>query len=288
MTSKQKTARLLRQFGLMQPVDYFRFLLLRRKNRAINQDFRKRYPDVVLPPDYMMYESFKLDYERYYINGQQTAEWLAQLVVPHIDLNGASVLDWGCGPARIVRHLKNLIPEATYYGTDYNPDTIAWCSNTFDEIYFHSNDLMPGLVYEKEMFDLVYGISIFTHLSEEAHHAWLRELTRVLKPGGVLLLTLHGAGFRGKLTDPEAAEFDAGHLVVRGRVREGHRTFAAFHPEAWVRGWVKELEMIQHISGSSGEQDVYLLRRRLGTEPMSEDLSTDYTDYTDGQSDISV
>ena len=146
----------------MQISDYFRYLWLRRKNRSHNQAFRKMHPNVVFPPDYLMYESFQLDYERYYINGKKTAEWLIALVQKHKNLHGASILDWGCGPARVIRHFPGLIEKGTFYGTDYNRESISWCAANFTDIYFHTNDLMPGLVYEKEMFDLVYGISIFT------------------------------------------------------------------------------------------------------------------------------
>jgi len=261
MTSKQTIARTLRQFGLMQISDYFRFLWLRHKNKEQNRAFRKKYPDVALPPDYLMYEAFQLNYERYYINGEKTAQWLVALVQKHKNLTGASVLDWGCGPARVIRHLPALIEEGTFYGTDCNQQSIAWCSANFTDIYFHSNDLMPGLIYEKEWFDLIYGISIFTHLSIEAHEAWLNELIRVLKPGGILFLTLHGEGFRQKLTPPEELLFDADELVVRGRVSEGHRTFTSFHPEKWVRIWTLRLTVLDHLRGAEGEQDVWILKK---------------------------
>ncbi len=261
MSAKQNISLFLRSTGLMKASDYLRFLWIRRKNRRDNLAFRREYPDVVLPPDYLMYESFMLDYSRYYLNGRKTAEWLVGLAGRHADLSGASVLDWGCGPARVVRHLPEFLPGAVLYGTDYNRQSIAWCSNTFSNIWFHTNDLMPGLVYEKDMFGLVYGISIFTHLSEEGHRAWLKELIRVLQPGGILFLTLHGSGFRDKLTAHEALDFDAGRLVVRGQVTEGHRTFAAFHPEPWVREWTTGLTTVEHIPGKGGEQDVWIFRK---------------------------
>jgi SAM-dependent methyltransferase len=261
MTTKQKMTRTLRQLGLLQFTDYLRFLWLRRKNRIPNREFRRQYPEVVLPPDYLMYESFQLDYERYYINGKKTAEWLTGLVGHHINLEGASILDWGCGPARVIRHLPGLVPGGVFYGTDYNRNSIAWCSASFTDIYFHSNDLMPGLVYEKELFNLVYGISIFTHLSQEAHEAWLNELIRVLKPGGILFITLHGDSFRNKLTPTELEKFEADQLVVRGQVSEGHRTFTAFHPVKWVRIWTLRMNVLQHIPGAEGEQDVWILQK---------------------------
>ena len=248
-------------FGLMQLADYLRFIWLRQKNKDRNRKFRKQYPNVGFPPDYLMYESFQLDYERYYINGLKTAEWLVDLVQKHKNLTGASVLDWGCGPARVVRHLPGLVEGGTFYGTDYNRQSIAWCSANFTDIYFHSNDLMPGLIYEKEWFDLVYGISIFTHLSKEAHEAWLNELIRVLKPGGILFITLHGKSFAEKLTPKEKLLFDSEDLVVRGQVTEGHRTFTAFHPEKWVRIWTLSLNVLEHIPGTNGEQDVWIFRK---------------------------
>jgi len=261
MSNKQSTAKFLRQVGLLQLSDYFRYLYIRNKTRKQNRAFRQQFPDVAFPPDYLMYESFQLDYERYYINGRKTAEWLVGLLEKHTKLIGANVLDWGCGPARVIRHLPELIEKGTFYGTDYNRQSIAWCSANFTDIYFHSNDLMPGLVYESAMFDAIYGISIFTHLSKEAHEAWLNELIRVLKPGGLLFITLHGQSFRDKLNPAEIAVFDSDELVVRGQVTEGHRTFTAFHPEKWVRIWTLSLTVVEHIPGGPGEQDVWILKK---------------------------
>lgn len=256
----------LRILGLMQVADRLRYSYLKIKNRKRNRLFRQDHPEVVLPPDYMMYEAFGLDYYRYYVNGRKSAKWVVDLVLPFLDLKAKHILDWGCGPGRIIRHLPDLVPEAAgYAGTDYNPKTIDWCSAHLPGIRFMKNNLNPPVPAEATSYDLIYGISIFTHLSEEAHHLWLNELCRLLKPEGVLLLTLHGEAFAQKLGTNEASRFHSGQLVVRGQVKEGHRTFIAWHPEQFVRQWTRQLKELKHLPGQVvdgvAEQDTWIFQK---------------------------
>ena len=246
--------------------DKFRFEWMKIKNKKVNSSFLSDYPDVVLPPDYMMYESFQLDYSRYYVNGKKTTQWLLDLVRPHRTLNNIDILDWGCGPARLIRHLPQLVEEArSITGTDYNSETIQWCQDHLSGISFTRNKLMPPLPFENGSFDLVYGISIFTHLSQNAHDDWLRELHRVLRHGGVLFLTLHGEVFLDKLEKAEQNTFEKNHLVVRGQVKEGHRTFIAFHPPEFVKLWTSDFTLLKHIPGKiengNPAQDVWILKK---------------------------
>jgi len=247
--------------------DKLRFEWMKVKNRKVNSSFVRDYPNVVLPPDYMMYESFQLDYSRYYLNGKKTAEWLVELIKPYNPLEQADVLDWGCGPGRIIRHLPEILKKSrSLSGTDYNSDTIKWCQNHLNGITFTENGLMPPLPFDDGSFDLVYGISIFTHLSEAAHDAWLNELHRVLRKGGLLFLTLHGDVFLDKLEKPEQTAFRNNQLVVRGQVKEGHRTFIAFHPPEFVRRWISDFTLLNHIPGKTENgnpaQDVWIMKKK--------------------------
>ncbi len=259
--AKSGITKTLRKLGLMQFSDKMRYHVHRVKMKGKNKAFLKDNPGIVLPPDYMMYESFLLDYQRYYENGKKTAQWLVDIIRKHRNLKDAAILDWGCGPARVLRHMPEVVSEAnSYSGTDYNDKTIAWCRDNLSQIDFSNNSLMPPLVYPDESFDLIYGISIFTHLSEEAHRKWLDELIRVLKKGGILFLTLHGEGFLPKLNDIEKKTFLSGKLVVRGQVKEGHRTYAAFQPIEYVKEWTKGLALVEHMPGKE-EQDVWVWRK---------------------------
>lgn len=260
MTVKVLLSDVFRRFRLIRLIDRIRFWYFKIRNHSSNKRFRQQYPKVELPPDYLMYESFQLDYYRYYVNGKLTAEWLLGLVIKHKELDEARILDWGCGPGRIIRHIPESLPESSCFGTDYNQHSIRWCKAHLPTVVFQHNDLMPPLDFHDHYLDFIYAISIFTHLSEEAHQAWLNEMIRLLKPGGILFLTLHGDDFKPILTKRELVNYEAGELVIRGQVKEGHRTFTAFHPPSWVRKWTSKLSVLEFIAGHEGEQDVWILQ----------------------------
>jgi SAM-dependent methyltransferase len=126
--------------------------------------------------------------------------------------------------------------------------------------------LNPPTTFDDNFFDVVYGISIFTHLSESNHDAWYNELIRILAPGGILYLTTHGDVFCDKLTTKEKATYNEGKLVVRGKAIEGHRVYAAFHPPSYIRTlFGQQATILKHIEGKRTdwgmEQDVWVVRK---------------------------
>jgi SAM-dependent methyltransferase len=126
--------------------------------------------------------------------------------------------------------------------------------------------IKPPLQFESNKFDIVYGISIFTHLSKEMHFAWFTELIRILKPGGLLFLTFHGEVHTFKLSDSEKDLFKKGELVIKANTKEGHRTFGAFHPESFVIKLIGENEILEHKPGENKDgkagQDVWIVRKK--------------------------
>lgn len=259
----------LRKIRLLYFADFFSFLLNKRKNKSRNLKFKKDNPNVPLPPDYLIYESFQIDYNKYYTDSIETAKWLSKHFNNYIDLQqgGFKILDWGCGPGRIIRHLPNIIGlQNEYLGTDYNEKTIEWCKSNLANITFNLNTLEAKLPYEGESIDVIYGISIFTHLSEELQFQWIKELTRILKPNGVLFLTTQGDAFKVKLTDKELKIYNTGKVVIRGNVKEGHRTYSAFHPKPFVKKLFKHLKILEHIENQNiknqnPQQDIWILSK---------------------------
>lgn len=256
----------LRQLGVLYYADWIRFYIQKSKNLNSNYAFKKKNPNVTLPPDYLLYESFQLDYEKYYTEGKIAAQWLANHLSKHTNLKGKKILDWGCGPGRIIRHLPTIVGNnCKLYGTDYNKESIAWCAKKLKKIKFNNNTLKADLPYPDNFFDVIYGISIFTHLSEKMHFEWSKELLRVLALGGILFLTMQGDNYKAKLSDDELEKFENGMLVIRGNVKEGHRTYSAFQPKAFTIKLFEKVEILEHIErpikGNWYPQDIWILKK---------------------------
>ncbi|HEV3167627.1 MAG TPA: class I SAM-dependent methyltransferase [Isosphaeraceae bacterium] len=175
-----------------------------------------------------------------------------------------SILDFGCGVGRVIRHLSHL-QGPQLYGTDYNPKLLSWCQRHLPFAQFYGNSLQRGAGFRAESFDLVYALSIFTHLTEPLQAYWIDELARILRPGGHLLLTVHGDSYLPSLSPAERDRFRAGELVVQRSERPGSNDCAAFHPPSYVRStFARGLTVADFIAeGARGNphQDVYLLRK---------------------------
>lgn len=260
-------SKLLRVSGLLMTSDYIRFSFHRILNHKKNRLFLEKNPGLILPPDYLMYESFQLDYKKYYEDSKETAIWLKNHFERYLKLNNLQVLDWGCGPGRIIRHLPGIINNGcSFYGTDYNAKTIDWCNQNIHGVNFNQNTLEAKLPYKDDFFDIIYGISIFTHLSEAMHYEWFNELYRILKPGGILFLTTQGHNFKVKLSLTENKRFDEGQLIVRGNVKEGHRTFSAFQPKTFMLNLFNSMKVLEHIEPKTVKskvipQDIWIVKK---------------------------
>ena len=103
-----------------------------------------------------------------------------------------AVLDFGCGCGRVLRWFQTALPGAVLHGTDLRRAAIDWCRDHLRG-EFVANELQPPLPFADGSFDLVYALSVFSHLNRDQCVAWMRELARVTRPGGTILITTHGA-----------------------------------------------------------------------------------------------
>ena len=101
------------------------------------------------------------------------------------------VLDVGCGGGRTVSKLAAMASEGKVFGIDYSPDAVGvarkvnkeWIDKGRVEIREASVSQLP---FADDTFDLITGVE--THFWWPALPADMREVHRVLKPGGTLVL----------------------------------------------------------------------------------------------------
>ena len=181
------------------------------------------------------------------------------------------ILDFGCGSARILRWFADVSKESHLYGCDINETAIRWCKENITFAQFEVNQPWPPLPYAENAFDLIYGISVLTHLNEEMQLAWLDELCRVTRSGGIVLLTVHGdskAG--GDLSPEEHNQFkQCGFLYKAATVKatvDGLPDFyqVAFHSEEYVRRvWSNKFEILGYVThGCMYSQDLVVMRSK--------------------------
>lgn len=112
------------------------------------------------------------------------------------------LLDWGCGCGRVTSWLIDSFPGHVY-GADIDPEAIRWCGSAFPSARFEHIQTEPPMPFQADIFEVVVGVSVFTHLSRNYQELWLKEVRRVLKPGGLFLASTHGAfAYQGSAARP--------------------------------------------------------------------------------------
>lgn len=199
--------------------------------------------------------------------GRLTTGLVRQLVDAH-RVTGAQYgawLDFGCGSGRVARHLAGSEGIASLTGLDVDGEAIGWCARHLDG-RFLTIDPKPPTSVETASIDVVYCISVFTHLDEEPQREWLGEVARVLRPGGLFLVSTHPPALT--YNRPDLTEADHRRLAERGFLfARGTGAFnddSAFHSEAYLRReWSRRFELLELRGGALGSvQDLAAWRRR--------------------------
>jgi SAM-dependent methyltransferase len=242
-------------------------LSLRFRERVAGVPIRQAHRGLPLPPSRLIYLVGGSNDLAWFLGaGASAAACLRDVLAANgITLESlGAILDFGCGAGRVLRHWYDL-PNTSVCGSDYNPRLVRWCRENLPFADVRRNDLAGRVEWPDATFDLVYALSVFTHLTEPVGLAWMAELTRVLKPGGYLFVTTHGDHYRAGLTPDDQARYDRGEAVVLGAGHEGSNDCASFHPAAYVRETLaRGLEVVDHRpEGALGNprQDVWLLRK---------------------------
>jgi SAM-dependent methyltransferase len=175
-------------------------------------------------------------------------------------------LDFGCGPGRIARHVLDAArPGARLTGLDVDREAIAWCRQHLLGRYELAPTDPPTSLASRS-FDLIYSISVFTHLSEARQRAWLEELRRLLRPKGLLVLSTHSPDLAWTRPDlsPEQHRALAAEGTLFAPSGRGFNDDSAFHSEDYLRRvWGRLLDLrCFRAHGLGGYQDLSVWSHR--------------------------
>lgn len=185
--------------------------------------------------------------------------------------SGSRILDWGCASGRVIRGFSDLAAHSEVWGVDQDARCIAWNKRYLSPPFrFVTNTCWPHLPFADSYFDLVYGISVFTHLGDLVD-AWLVEICRIMKPGGYAIFTVHDehslAFFeeRGRLPFwlPVGTDLKeiAKHEVTIVRGGGWSQDFTIFRSDYIKREWGQYFKIVDILPHFEGSQTGIILKR---------------------------
>ena len=114
---------------------------------------------------------------------------------------GKDVLDIGVGAGRTTRYLAPLAHR--YEAIDYSPDMIGYMRQAMPEISAQLADFRELSPFQDATFDFVFATNnVLDNFSNEDRLRALEQARRVLRPGGMIVLSSHNLRFAGALSGP--------------------------------------------------------------------------------------
>jgi SAM-dependent methyltransferase len=217
------------------------------------------------------------DHLLYWLTGFADAIYINHLIKTYLGKDAqddVAVFDLGCASGRALRHVGLTRASGRVLGSDINPNHIAFVRAYLPErVTPIHNVVFPPLPLPDQSIDFLYGLSVFTHISD-FEEAWLCEIKRILRPEGVAFITVH--------TERTFADLRPGHFLHDVTVRARHSaTGVGYHvpligAEFFRRDGFGDRLVLTHLDLRVNNTQVFhhteYLRRRWGSLFAIEDI----------------
>lgn len=191
------------------------------------------------------------------------------------------IADWGCGFGRVARHLPSFAPSSTVVGIELDDINLRWMRENLPEIASVMAKLPAEVPLQGGSIDILYGVSVMTHIRRHEQIEWLRELVRIVNDDGVLLLTVAGANsiaFASRWMSGENLDkWDSNREIVfdnKGGIDAdigggGYYIQSKQDISVIRKYWSEIVEIVDYIPSAFGYQDVIVARpkRRASVRP---------------------
>jgi ubiquinone/menaquinone biosynthesis C-methylase UbiE len=142
------------------------------------------------------------------------------------DTSGWTALDVGCGVGRLIGELAPRM--GTIHGVDVSDDMIRMATERLSphaNVRLHRIEGTDLKCFEDRTFDVMWSYSVFYHMPRTYYYRYLQELSRVMKPGGLLIYQLaqlyswrrrFNALFR---IEPDPNDFNVRRFYTKGHLQ---------------------------------------------------------------------
>jgi len=176
-----------------------------------------------------------------------------------------SFLEFASGHGRFTRHLVKAIGNAAVTVSDVVTDAVAFSRDAFGVNGFISTARPEDLDWPAR-YDVVFVLSLFSHLPRSSWGRWLARLFDAVAPGGMLVFSTHGteAARRQNVTLDETGFFFAASSESQAIDAQEYGT--AFTDETFVRAqmaqWTPDAQLLRFAPvWFWHHQDAWALRR---------------------------
>lgn len=216
--------------------------------------------------------------------GDEIFEILNTQMISHTSTKNKKILDFGCGCGRVLFpfHFRT---NSTIYGSDIDHTAISYLKAFIESNRLVVNKFEPPTSFPDKFFDIIYSISIWTHIDSVRSVMWLGEMSRILKSGGYCFITTAGLGAlkqrrresekhwlrKWQNIDSQILE-DEGYLFMNyDGLRnnpdfyvgvDGDYGLSAIHPNYIRNNWTDYFEVKSIIESYVGYQDLVILKKR--------------------------
>lgn len=183
------------------------------------------------------------------------------------------ILDFGCGCGRVLSRMP-VGGDVRYFGVDLHAGGMEWLRKTMPAGTFFPGAEMPPLDFDDRTFDLIYSVSVLTHLDRDQERAWLDEWHRLLQVGGHVIATFRAEDWVEQNTvERQKQAIQKAWRTSNGFCYQKHRYWDGIFPEFYAgtyqtidyvrSNWGRRFEILTIVpaADSPNEQNTAVMRK---------------------------